>query len=175
MKKPKKLPVAVTEEEYIKLIKVTKEEHHKLAFMLAYEAGMRISEVLKLEQRDVLKDQMIVRQGKGSKDRIVPKPKNLKTKFLSLLPISQKYSSYSSGSRALQIVFKNSAKSSGLLDNKPEAHFHSLRHGFATRCIEKGMPIHHVKQLLGHSSISTTNVYLVANPKDSLKSYEELF
>ena len=169
----KKLPVALTEDEYIGILKATNKDRFKLAFMFAYESGMRISEVLKLESRDIMADKILIRQGKGSKDRIVPIPKNLKTKHLKLLPLT--FKNYESGSRCLQRAFKLSAKKSGLLENKPNAHFHSLRHSFATRCIEKGMGIHHVKTLLGHSSISTTNVYLVANPTDSLKQYEELF
>jgi len=64
---------------------------------------------------------------------------------------------------------------SKLLEQKPDIHFHSLRHGFATRAIEQGIPIHHVRTLMGHSNISTTNIYLIANPKDALHSYEELF
>lgn len=155
------------------MLRATNKMEHKIAYMLGYESGMRISEVLKLEPRDVLEDKILIRLGKGSKDRIVPKPKNLKKSHLSYLPL--RFSNYESGSRALQISFKLACKKAGILTNKPDAHFHSLRHSFATRCIEKGIPIHHVKTLLGHSSISTTNVYLVANPKDSLKLYEELF
>ena len=39
----------------------------------------------------------------------------------------------------------------------------------------QGVPIHHIKTLMGHSNISTTNVYLESNPKKALESYEELF
>jgi integrase/recombinase XerD len=62
-----------------------------------------------------------------------------------------------------------------LLEVKPTLHFHSLRHGFASNAVSKGIPIHHVRTLMGHSNISTTNVYLEMNPKEALKSYEELF
>lgn len=170
---PKKLPVALTEEEYISIMKNTKKDIHRLAFMFAYESGMRISEVLNLEPRDIMENQILIRQGKGSKDRVVPRPKHLKKRHIDLLPI--KFKNYESGARSLQIGFKLACKKAGVLETKPDAHFHSLRHSFATRCIERGMGIHHVKTLLGHSSISTTNVYLVANPKESLKLYEELF
>jgi integrase/recombinase XerD len=166
----KKLPVSITTEEFIKLIKNTKMEHHKISFLLGFGSGLRISEVRNLEARDVnIKEKKIlVRQGKGSKDRVVPLPKGFKEKHLKMLPIKCSV-------RALQIAFKRSCDKARLLKNKPELHFHSLRHGFATKCISQGMPIHHVRTLLGHSNISTTNIYLEANPKEALKSYENLF
>lgn len=171
MNKVKKtLAVSVYAEEFIELIKHTKKEVHKLSFLLAYGAGLRISEVIKLEPRDVyLNDKKIlVRQGKGGKDRIVPLPKGFKTKHLEMLPLNRT-------PRALEIAFKRAAERAGLLERKPTLHFHSLRHGFGYRCVSEGIPIHHVRTLMGHSNISTTNIYLEANPKDALKSYEELF
>jgi len=166
----KKLPVAITEEEFKGVLNKTKQKHHKIAFLLGFGSGMRISEIVNLEQRDIhLKEKKIdIREGKGSKDRIVPLPKGFKESMLKLIPLK-------CGVRSLQIAFKRYAKSSGLVEKKPNVHFHSLRHGFATRLIEQGTPIHHVKILLGHSNISTTNVYLVANPIDALKSYENNF
>ena len=79
------------------------------------------------------------------------------------------------GIRALQKAFKSSCKKAGLLEIKPSLHFHSLRHGFGSQMAKKGVPIHHIRTLMGHSNISTTNVYLELNPTDALKSYEELF
>jgi len=169
-KRTKKLPVSITEEEFTKLVKATKQEHHKLAFLLGFGSGLRISEVCFLESRDVnIKEKnILVRQGKGSKDRIVPLPKGFREKHLKLLPIK-------CGVRSLQISFKKYCKKAKLLENKPTLHFHSLRHGFATQSVSNGVPIHHIRTLLGHSNISTTNIYLEANPKDALKSYEDLF
>lgn len=166
----KKLPVAIDEDEFYDLIKNTKSEKHKIAFLLGWGSGCRVSEVVKLEPRDIdfKERKILIRQGKGSKDRIVPLPGALKPKHLELIPIGI-------GSRALQIAFKKSLQASGLNKTKPDAHFHSLRHGFATQSVKKGIPIHHIRTLMGHTNISTTNVYLESNPKDALKSYEELF
>lgn len=166
----KKLPVAISEEEFTELIKNTKSEKHRLAFLLGYGSGLRVSEVVKLEQRDIdfKERKILIRQGKGSKDRIVPLPEQLKPKHLEFIPLKV-------GARALQIAFKNSLRKAGIDKIKPDAHFHSLRHGFGTQCIKKGMPIHYIRTLMGHTNISTTNVYLESNPKEALKSYEELF
>ena len=74
--------------------------------------------------------------------------------------------------RTLQRKFKKYSKLAGL----PEHYvFHSLRHGFATRMIESGVPIHQVQLALGHSNVATTSIYLRASPDDMLKKYEELF
>jgi len=166
----KKLPIAIDEKDFVKLIEKTKKDEHKLAFLLGYGAGLRISEITNLEQRDVnLADKRIfIRQGKGGKDRVVPLPKGFKEKYFKILPIKI-------GVRALEMAFKNTAREAGILEYKPEAHFHSLRHGFGSQLAQNGVPIHHIRTLMGHSNISTTNVYLELNPKEALKSYEELF
>jgi len=171
----KKLPVAINEEEFIKLITATKRENFRLAFLLGYGSGLRVSEIANLRPEHInLKDKSIlIVQGKGSKDRIVPLPKGFKDKHLAMLPF--KYKNPETAIRALQYAFVKYAKKAGILEKKPELHFHSLRHGFATNAVSKGIPIHHIRTLLGHSNISTTNVYLEANPKEALKSYEELF
>ena len=167
---PKKLPVAINEEEFAGLIKATLKPHHKLAFLLGFGAGLRVSEILHLESRDInIKERnILVRSGKGAKDRIVPLPKGFKVDMVSMLPFKIKV-------RALELAFKRSALKSKLLEKKPSIHFHSLRHGFGSQMAKNGVPIHHIRTLMGHSNISTTNVYLELNPQEALKSYENLF
>ena len=169
-RKQKKLPVAISEDEFIKLIKSTRKDEHKIAFLLGYGSGLRVSEIIKLEPRSINLEgkSIMIEQGKGSKDRIVPLAKGFKESNLKLLPLKI-------GVRALERAFKAAAKKAGLLEIKPTLHFHSLRHGFASNAVNNGIPIHHVRTLMGHSNISTTNVYLEMNPKEALKSYEELF
>lgn len=170
MRKPKKLPIAVTQTEYEALVEKTKSQKHKLGFYLAFNSGLRVSEVVKLEPRDIEVEggKIFIRQGKGSKDRIAPLPKGFKKKYLTMLPLGI-------GSRALQKGFKRSAEKSGLLENKPSAHFHSLRHGFATKFLEQGGDIQYLKVLMGHTNISTTDIYNQLNPKVALDKYKELW
>lgn len=166
----RKFPVAVSEEEFTKLIKHTKKLHHKVAFLLGYGAGARVSEVVNLqpEEIDIDHKKILIKQGKGGKDRIVPLPKGFRESMLKVIPIK-------CGARSLQRAFKSAARRSGIIDIKPTIHFHSLRHGFATRLVNQGVPINHIRTLMGHANISTTSIYLEANPKEALKSYEELF
>jgi len=166
----KKLPIAITEDEFAKLIQNTKKTKHRIAFLLGFGAGLRVSEVVNLEPRDINTQEksIFIRQGKGKKDRVVPLPKGFAPKHMKFIPMGV-------GARALQYAFRNACKKAGLLELKPELHFHSLRHGFATNCVSNGMPIHHIRTLMGHSNISVTNVYLEVNPVRALKSYEELF
>lgn len=167
---PHKLPVSITEEEFFALIKKTRRPHHKLAFLLGFGAGLRVSEVINLEPRDIDRKEkrIIIRQGKGKKDRIVPLPKGFKESYLAHLPIK-------CGIRSLQRAFKTAAKRAGLLETKPTLHFHSLRHGFATHLLKQGADIQTVRFFLGHSNISTTSIYLSSEPREALKKYEELF
>lgn len=170
IRKPKKLPIAITQAEFEGLLKVTKSDKHKLAYLLGFESGLRVSEVVKLERRDLelAEGKIFIRMGKGSKDRIAPLPKHFMPKYALLLPIGI-------GIRALQKAFKNSAKDSGLLKIKPTAHFHSLRHGFATHFLEKGGDIQYLKVLMGHTNIATTDIYNQLNPKIALDKVKELW
>ena len=165
-----KLPIALTEEEFVALCKVDKNKHHRVSYVLGYFSGLRISEVVNLKPEDIniQGKSIFISQGKGKNDRVVPLPKYFKEVMLKEIPMK-------CGVRALQKAFKIAATKTGLKQIKPDVSFHSLRHSFATRCVHAGMPIDHVRTLLGHASISTTNVYLKANPKEALSKYEELF
>ena len=164
------LPTAISQDEFVELIKNTQNETYKVSFLLGFGSGLRISEIVSLNPNDIdtQEKKIFIRQGKGKKDRVVPLPKGFKLKHINLFPLSI-------GIRALQKAFKISCKKAGLLEIKPTLHFHSLRHGFGSQMAKKGVPIHHIRTLMGHSNISTTNVYLELNPTDALKSYEDLF
>ena len=166
----RKIPDYLTGEEFTKLIKNTHKLHHKTAFLLGFGSGLRVSEVvaLKPEEINFVERKILISDSKGGEDRIVPLPKGFKEKMLKCIPMK-------CGARALQKAFRSTASRAGLLDIKPNLHFHSLRHSFGTLMAEKGIPIHHIRNLMGHSNISTTSIYLRANPKEALKKYEELF
>ena len=163
----RKLPKNLSEEEFVLLVKNTLKKHHRVAWLLAYESGLRVSEVIFLKPEDIdLKGRKIlIKDSKYGRDRVVPLAKSFRPKMMAQIPLKCKI-------RALQDSFKRAIQRANL---RPELSVHSLRHSFALRCLEKGVPINQVQLLLGHSNISTTSVYLRANPKDALSSYEKFF
>ncbi len=184
----KTLITAISPDDFSKLIRKTHKKIFKVAFLLGFGSGMRLSEIVGgyrkdnsiiealTENRVYIKEKKIkVEGGKGKVDRIVPLPKGFKEYMLNLLPLNKTYKNIPSARRSMQRAFKTAARKAGILKKAPKLHFHSLRHGFGTQSANQGMPIHHIKTLMGHSNISTTNVYLESNPKKALESYEKLF
>lgn len=165
------LPQSMSDDEFMlaiqKIPEKEKFKQSKIACLLAYESGLRLSEVKNLLPKDVdMKAKTIfVREGKFSKDRVVPLPKTWKIWMMDYLPIKKSV-------RSIERNFKDAVKEANL---NSIFHFHSLRHSFATHLLERGMPINQVQILLGHSSVATTNIYIKANPKDALSKYQEIF
>ena len=161
--KGRKIPETISEEELIKVLKATKKNNHKLAFMLGFYQAMRVSEVVKLKPENVDKKRhlIMIKQGKNSKDRNIPIIRPLKLKestmlhSLSKLPVGI-------GVRALEIAFKSLSKE--ILDR--DLHFHSLRHSGATWLLnKKRWDVRQVQQFLGHSKIQTTEIYCHVSPQ----------
>lgn len=163
----RKLPKSLTEEEFKQLIIHTRKSNKeaRIAFLLAYGAGMRISEVKACRKEHFAQNSIEIRDSKYGVDRVVPIPKGWKEWMFACLPIQKSV-------RSLERNFKTVCKKAKL---NPQYVFHSLRHGFATRLMERGVPLSHIQIMMGHSSIQTTGIYLRARPQDALKSYEELF
>ena len=163
----KKLVKSVTAEEFKKLIKHTNKKNKEAltAFILAYGAGLRLSECTNLKPENVKPPIINIWEGKGGRDRTVPVPKGWKQWMTDTLPITKT-------GRSLQRNFKTYSDKAGLNKNYS---FHSLRHGFAVRLIESGVPLNQVQVLMGHSNIGTTSIYTKARPMDAIKSYEDLF
>ena len=154
---PRKIPETITEKEFIEIIKATKNPIHKLSFGLGFYECMRISEIvnLKPENIDYNRKLIMIKQGKGNKDRNIPIAQEV-YRGLSNLPIGI-------GVRALQKSFKKKARE---ILNK-DLHFHSLRHSGATHYLnEKKWNLRQVQVFLGHSFISTTQIYTHINEED---------
>ena len=181
-KKPERIYEPVSTDDFLKLLKVTTKVEHKIAWILGYGSGLRISEILNLNPSDVKLSErkVFVRSGKGSKDRVVNSPKWLREPHLKYLPLKI-------SARALELAFQRQANKAGF--NEIIANYkrknrngieeevsinrysvHSLRRGFGTRLIEAGVPLNQVQLLMGHSNISTTSKYLKANPTDAIQS-----
>lgn len=174
--RPKKhliLPKIVSEEKILKTLLTTENLKHKTILMLAYSAGLRVSEVLniKLSHINSERKQLLIEKSKGKKDRYVP----IGNYLLELLKIyykefkpqnylfegqfgNQKYSS-----RSAQIIFKEAMKKCGAPST---LSFHSLRHSYATHLLEAGTDIKYIQELLGHNDIKTTLRYTHVSQKE---------
>ncbi|KKM61409.1 hypothetical protein LCGC14_1532000 [marine sediment metagenome] len=161
----KTIPEVITEEELIKILRVTKKNHHKIAFILGFYGCMRVSEIVNLQQENIDKGQRLIRikQAKGKKDRNIPLvPQAIRG--LKHVPIK-------CGVRALEMAIKKC----GLIAIDKNIHFHQLRHGGATHYLnKKKWSTRQVQQMLGHSKIQTTEIYTHVTPQDLIdKVWEE--
>jgi integrase/recombinase XerC len=108
---------------------------------------------------------IFVPESKYGVERKVPIPKGWREDFFKFIPLKK-------SSRTIERKFDKYKRLAGLNEDYT---FHSLRHGFATRLLERGVPINQVQLALGHANISTTGIYLKASPTDLLNSYKEKF
>lgn len=172
----KKLPDVLSYDEILKmmeLIDYTKlaGERDKTIVMLLYGGGLRVSELVSLKVNDLFVDEGFVKvKGKGSKERLVPigiktinqvsyYVESYRNKFAK--PGSKNYLilNQRGGSLSRVSVFnliKKLAMEAGI---KKAISPHTLRHSFATTLIEAGANLRAVQQMLGHESITTTEIY----------------
>ena len=171
-RRKKKLPVFVSEEDLLGILKVSKHKHHKFAYMMGFYGGLRISEIVNMEPRCINFEQgtMLVEEGKGGKDGVARLPPFFRKEMLELMPLKN-----ICGVRALQKAFMKACEEAGILEKKPTVHFHSLRHGFCTHAVEKGIDITRVQVLARHENIATTNIYTHLNPKIALEEFRRKF
>ena len=141
---------------------------NKLMFEMMYGCGLRVSEVIDLTLSHINVDERFIRVlGKGSKERVVPFHKGIQTLLNNYL--NQRNSREIDNdflflnnrnkqltSRGVQYVLDKVVLNSGLNKN---IHPHMLRHSFATHLLDNGADIKVVQELLGHSNLSTTQIY----------------
>ena len=171
-KTPKRLPVILHRKEIDKIFSAIANLKHRAMLMMAYSAGLRTSEVahLKITDIDTARMAVMVRQGKGNKDRYTILSKvaleTLRAYIRSYQPKNWLFPGMTPGSPVsrgtISLVLKSARVRAGI--TKPIT-MHSLRHSFATHLIEAGTDLHHVQLLLGHQSPKTTTIYLHVSRK----------
>lgn len=173
-KVPKHLPQFLTRAEIETIFRCITNPKHLLLIQLLYATGMRVSEIINLRIQDFVFDQNYgwVRQGKGRKDRLFIIPQNLREKLIRYIQenrlgahdwLWQGQKNTHLSAQSVQLIIKSAAKKAGIQKN---VHPHTLRHSFATHLIQNGYGVTEVQPLLGHSSITTTLVYLhMASPQ----------
>ncbi|MDC1068708.1 tyrosine recombinase [Candidatus Kapabacteria bacterium] len=173
-KKEKKLPSFLQKHEVQNLIDLFQNDDpisaRNLALIeLLYSSGLRISEALSIKTNDILKQSDSVKiVGKGKKQRIVPlgKKANLAIqKYLQLRPqiavkgYSELFITKTGKPLDASGAWKFVNRSMSFVSNAPKKSPHVLRHSFATHLLDNGADINSVSEMLGHSSISTTQIY----------------
>ncbi|MEM4605414.1 MAG: tyrosine-type recombinase/integrase [Candidatus Pacearchaeota archaeon] len=165
-KREKKIPSVLTKEEVSRLISVIKNKKSKLMISLLYACGLRVSELTNLRVNDLNFEEKIgfIRQGKGKKDRIFNIPSSLLEDLKNLVEEKKKMkenylfsiNNKPLSERNIQKIVKNAAFKAGI---QKKVHPHTLRHSFATHLLESGVDIRKIQELLGHTNLSTTQIY----------------
>ncbi len=137
--------------------------------MILYGLGLRISEALSLTREDAKLGTLTVR-GKGGKDRSIPIPLpvqsalnnwlNVRAEMRDNAPLFPNNRGSAMTPRTAQRIVANMRKKLGLPEHLTP---HALRHSFATHLLEEGADLRSVQELLGHSSLATTQKYLAGD------------
>ncbi|WP_040253245.1 site-specific tyrosine recombinase/integron integrase [Psychroserpens mesophilus] len=173
-KKDRKLPVVLSKEEIINLIRLTKNLKHRAIIALIYSCGLRISELINLEIRhiDINRKQLHIKNAKGRKDRYViiaesfmPLLHNYMTTYepTRFFVEGQKGNRYSAES--IRKFLKTSCQRAGIYKRVTP---HTLRHSYATHLLENGIDLRYIQALLGHAKPETTMIYTHVAQKDLL-------
>lgn len=158
-------PICLNRAEVENMVIVTENIKHKCMIGLLYFAGLRLEELLNLKVENItFKDNSI--QIIGAKNKKIRKTSLTESQLVNLniyigvyrpklyLFEGQKNEKYSE--RSVQIIVKQSALRAGIQKNVTP---HILRHSYATHLFENGVNIRCIQELLGHSSVQTTQIY----------------
>ena len=180
-KKEKQLPKVISKEKIKCMIEMTENLKHRLIIKILYSTGLRLQELVDLKRKDIDFERKIlnVRRGKGNKDRITLFPENIKMDLLKYYSNNIFKTEYVFEGRngkytkkSVQKVLDSAGKKVGIKITP-----HMLRHSFAIHLLETGTDIRFIQKLLGHSDISTTQLYThvsnhalqnIKSPLDSL-------
>lgn len=160
------LPDFFSREELSAMMDATHNIKHKFLIAIGYCGGLRRSEIqmLKISDIDLRGNRIFVRAAKGNKDRYTLFSQHLHAMLGEYLEKEKPKAYLFEGTRAgepysttsMANVLKKAAKTAGI---HRRAHLHMLRHSFATHLLEDGWDIRYIQELLGHTSIKTTQRY----------------
>ncbi|MBO8440863.1 MAG: tyrosine recombinase XerC [Firmicutes bacterium] len=195
-KYPNELPRFFYDQEMNELLKAARGDGHSilqlrdvLLIELLYATGMRVSECANLKYTDIdLNNHLILILGKGNKERYVPFGKYALNALLDYkkncwITLTNKYHQTHNyvfinqhgrpiTSTGIEYLLNKIMKNSSLTG---DIYPHMIRHTFATQLLNNGADLRTVQELLGHSSLSTTQIYTHVTQENLQKSYREFF
>ena len=175
-KLPKKLPDVLSEKEISLIIDSIDEssqfyERDKAIIEMLYSCGIRVSEICNLEMSNLfIKDELIRVMGKGNKERLLPLGSRSRI-YLDNYLLSSRLGFIKKTKSSFVFVSRNGNQLTRAMVNiilnkwvdisglRKSVSPHKLRHSFATHLLEGGADLRFVQALLGHSDISTTQIY----------------
>ena len=174
-KKPISLPKSISEDDVVKLLDAPKEDsliglRDRAMLELLYASGVRISELVNIKFSDLDLDRNIIKVfGKGSKERLVPFGEDAAQWISAYIDERKKNKDLASikyiflnnrGTKISRHAFWHRLKEYCLeIGLKQDISPHTLRHAFATHLLNRGADLRSVQVLLGHSDLSTTQIY----------------
>ncbi len=171
----RRLPSVLSRSEVRRLIEAAPTQRDRLMLRFLYATGLRVSELCALTWDDVDLEEggVVVRGGKGGKDRYVLVDRETSDLLRSyaadggsdrrIFPVSP---------RTVQRVVRRAAAAAGI---KKRVTPHTLRHSMATHLLEAGADIRAIQELLGHASLSTTQIYTHVSREHLRREYGKLF
>jgi integrase/recombinase XerC len=179
------LPEVVSVDDCFALMEAPRDDtaaglRDRCALEFLYGAGLRVSELVRLDLADLHQESLRVR-GKGNKERLVPlvaKARAALEKYLArrgeLRPRSQALFVNRRGGRlTARSVARHLARYALIAGTRRHVHPHALRHSFATHLLDMGADLRGIQELLGHASLSTTQRYTHVSSERLLQTYED--
>jgi site-specific recombinase XerD len=169
-KRERKLPEVLSLHEVSRIIDTCKNFKHLMIIKTIYACGLRISELVNLEIKDIngKRNTIKIKLGKNKKDRVLPIPeellKELRSYFFVYKPTKYLFEGKGStfinpkkySASSIQVFVKKISKKAGILRTITP---HTLRHSYATHLYEYGVNLRSIQVLLGHESSKTTEIY----------------
>jgi site-specific recombinase XerD len=166
-KEIKQLPEVLTVDEVARLLAAVQPEKLRMLLATMYGCGLRVSEAARLAIQDIDSQRMVIRirQSKGHKDRYVPLGDSLLRQLRDYWKQERPTTFLFPGSRpdtpltlgAVRHAFRRASEIAGI---EAPCSTHILRHSYATHCLQAGMDLRTIQQVLGHTSLQTTSIYM---------------
>jgi site-specific recombinase XerD len=174
------LPQFLEREDITQMIEHAENLRDKAIISFMFSTGLRSGEVSRLNKTDIQGNAVLVQLGKNDKSRVSymdARTRALLDVYLSSRNDTCNILFYSAkkcriNTAVINRIIKQAAKNAGI---SKQVHSHMLRHSFATNLLRGGMDIRYIQELMGHSFISTTQIYTHVLPQDARQKYAQCF